>query len=91
MRTILLVFLAVAAALASACGGGGADAPACPEGTEPFLQYELFMGRSGDSGKVVGDAAWDAFLGKTVIRPGFLTALPSSMPRASGAVRTGWS
>ena len=64
MRLSMSVFLAFAAMLAVACGG--ADVSACPEGTEPFVQYELFMGRSGDAGEVVDDAAWDAFLGETV-------------------------
>ncbi len=71
MRTVPFVFLAVAAALVSACDG--TDGPACPEDTEPFAQYELFMGRGGATGEVVDDAAWDAFLGET-LRPGFLTA-----------------
>ncbi len=66
MRPLTLLFLSLAAMLAVACGDSDADAPACPEGTEPFVQYELFMGRSGDSGEVVDDAAWDAFLGEIV-------------------------
>ena len=64
MRLLILLFLTFAVMLAVACGDS--DTPACPEGTEPFVRYELFMGRSGDSGEVVDDAAWDAFLGETV-------------------------
>ena len=40
--------------------------PPCPEGTDQFVQYELFMGRSDHTGEVVDDAAWDAFLKDTV-------------------------
>ena len=65
MRLAMLALLMLAAMLPAACGGGS-DAPPCPEGTEPFVQYEIFMGRSGDSGEVVDDAAWAAFLGETV-------------------------
>ena len=31
------------------------------------MEYQLFMGRSNDSGEIVDDAAWDAFLNDTVI------------------------
>ena len=64
MRMAMLVLLAVAAAMATACGAAGE--PACPEGTEPFVEHQLFMGRNGDSGEVVDDAAWAAFLGEVV-------------------------
>ena len=43
-----------------------ADEPACPEGSELFARYELFMGRSNQSGEVVDDAAWASFLEDTV-------------------------
>ena len=64
MRIAMLVCLAVALMMAAACGD--ADAPACPEGTDPFVEHQLFMGRSSESGEVVDDAAWAAFLGETV-------------------------
>lgn len=64
MRISMFASLALAAMLAAACGSE--DAPVCPEGTEPFVQYELFMGRSGASGEVVDEAAWASFLGETV-------------------------
>ena len=64
MRMAMLVCLAVALMMAAACGD--ADAPACPEGTDPFVEHQLFMGRSSESGEVVDDAAWAAFLGETV-------------------------
>ena len=40
--------------------------PACAEGTEHFVKYELFMGRKIQSGEVVDDAAWTAFLRDSV-------------------------
>ena len=57
---ISLVF----AITAAACSISGP--PPCPEGTDQFVQYQLFMGRGGHSGAVVDDAAWDAFLKDTV-------------------------
>ncbi|MDE0231080.1 MAG: DUF3574 domain-containing protein [bacterium] len=57
--------LVLLAALAStACSEN--DGFTCPEGTEAFVRYELFMGRSGPGGEVVSDQAWEAFLGDTV-------------------------
>ena len=64
MRMAMLVCLAFALMMAAACGD--AEAPACPEGTDPFVEHQLFMGRSSESGEVVDDAAWAAFLGETV-------------------------
>ena len=64
MRIAVLVCAALALMLAVACSD--TDAPACPDGTEPWVKYELFMGRGNQSGEVVDDAAWDAFLGDTV-------------------------
>ena len=63
MRTSLLVLLAVVAAVA--CSETGAPPP-CPEGADQFVKYQLFMGRGGQSGEVVDDAAWEAFLDDTV-------------------------
>ena len=64
MRMAVLACLAFVLMMAAACGD--ADAPACPEGTDPFVEHQLFMGRSNESGEVVDDAAWAAFLGETV-------------------------
>ena len=41
-------------------------APACPEGFDHFVEYQLYMGRSNQSGEVVDDAAWAMFLEDTV-------------------------
>lgn len=59
-----LVCLALAAAALAACAA--ADEPVCAEGAELFVRYELFMGRSNQSGEVVDDGAWTAFLEDTV-------------------------
>ena len=64
MRTAMLVCLAFAVMMAVACAD--VDAPACPDGSDRFVRYELFMGRSSDSVEVVDDAAWEAFLEDTV-------------------------
>ncbi len=42
----LAVFLAACNPLAG---------PDCPEGSEPFVEYQLFMGRGGAEGEVVGE------------------------------------
>ena len=68
--SLLLVLVAV---------GGCAQEPAdqCPDGTDHFVRYELFMGRSGPGGEVVDDAAWEGYLRETVTPrfPDGLTAL----------------
>ena len=64
MRPAILACLALAVLAANACAEIG-TAP-CPEGTDPFVEYQQFLGRSNQSGEVVDDAAWDAFLGDTV-------------------------
>ena len=63
MWTPLFISLAFAVT-ATACSMG--SPPPCPEGTNQFVQYELFMGRSDHSGEVVDDDAWDAFLRDTI-------------------------
>ena len=53
-----------AVVVASACSG--TRALSCPEGTERWIEYQLFMGRSGPEGEIVDDASWDAFLAEAV-------------------------
>ena len=60
--TKLVVLLCLAMAAVALVGCAGADKSACPEGTELFARYELFMGRSNQTGEVVDDSAWSAFL-----------------------------
>lgn len=38
----------------------------CGTGTEPFVEYQLFMGRGGVAGEVVSDEDWDEFLATSV-------------------------
>ena len=64
VRTALLACLALLLPLLVSCSGDG-DAP-CPDQTERFVRYELFMGRSGPDGEVVRDEEWEAFLADTV-------------------------
>ncbi len=63
-KVAILVCLALAAVALVGCAG--ADEPTCTEGSELFVRYELFMGRSNQSGEVVDDSAWAAFLEDTV-------------------------
>ena len=64
MRIAILACLALALVATAACAD--TDKPACPEETDPFVEYRLFMGRSNQSGEAVDDAAWAAFLEDTV-------------------------
>ena len=61
MRTALVVCLVI---VATACTQ--TSSPSCPEGTDRFTEYQLFMGRNGPDGEVVDDEAWDTFLTDTV-------------------------
>ena len=60
----MLVCLVFSGVAAIACSE--AAAPACPEGADPFVEYQMFMGRGGQEGEVVDDAAWETFLEDTV-------------------------
>ena len=65
MRTAMLVcFVFAVAVVMGACAGNAGST--CAEGTEPFVKYELFMGLNSQSGEVVADAAWAAFLEDSV-------------------------
>ena len=61
---ITLALLVVATLVSASCSD--TDNSACPEGTDLFVKYELFMGRSGPDGEVVDNQSWDAFLADTV-------------------------
>ena len=86
MRIAILACLALALVATAACAN--TDTPACPEGTESFVEYRLFMGRSNQSGEVVDDAAWATFLEDTVT-PLFPDGLTVSTLRGSGAAPRG--
>ena len=68
MRMAVLVCATVVFMAAVACADADAPvAPDCPDGTDPWVKYELYMGRGDDqSGLIVADAAWDGFLADTV-------------------------
>ena len=53
-----------AVVVASACSG--TRPLSCPEGTQRWVEYQLFMGRGGPDGEVVNDSAWDTFLDEEV-------------------------
>ena len=64
MRRLALILMATAALFVGACGQN--DLEKCPEDTEPWVEFQLFMGRSGPEGDIVDDAEWDTFLANTV-------------------------
>ena len=64
MRIAILTFLALAGMMVAACTA--TTAPACPDGADRWVKYQLFMGRSNQTGEVVDDAAWAMFLEDTV-------------------------
>ena len=65
MPVIALTFVAIAIITVGVCSN---TAPlSCPDGNDPFVHYQLFMGRNNESGEIVDDAAWDAFLEDAVI------------------------
>ena len=43
-----------------------ADDPPCPAGTERFIEYRLFFGRSQGAVETVTDAAWREFLAREI-------------------------
>ena len=62
-----LVAAAILAALAFVAAPTlGANAAACPSGTELFAEYRLFFGRSQGEVEVVNEEAWRAFLAEEV-------------------------
>ena len=64
MRRLALILIATATLFIGACDLG--DSKQCPEGTDRWVEYQLFMGRSGPDGDNVDDAEWDTFLADAV-------------------------
>ncbi len=64
VRGVALIPLVVAAVALAACGGG--DAAVCPEGTDEWTEYRLFLGLSQGDGGTVSEEEWRAFLADTV-------------------------
>ena len=69
----LAVLMVVAVGAVAACGESDA-ASACPEGSELFVEYRLFLGRSSGGVEVVSDEEWEVFL-KDIITPKFPAGL----------------
>ena len=63
-RLLTFAALALAAATLLSCEDGAAEP--CPEGSDRYAEYQLFMGRSAPGGGEVSDAQWAAFLGEVV-------------------------
>lgn len=64
MRSIVLVLAASVALFVGACDLIGERQ--CPDGSDRWIEYRLYMGRGATEGEVVTDAHWDEFLGDTV-------------------------
>ena len=66
-RYLLPIALLVITALAlAAVACTEADTDDCPDDSENWVEYRLFMGRSAQAVEVVGDEAWSAFLADVV-------------------------
>ena len=65
MTTIAAIIVVIVLLAVDVCVN--LSASECPENTEHFTQYQLFMGRNNASGEVVNDSAWNAFLEDVVI------------------------
>ena len=64
MRAVIITLI-----VATAFAGLGCDAifdKGCPDDTERWIEFQLYMGRAGPDGEVVDDAEWDAFLADAV-------------------------
>ncbi len=61
-----LVALCLVLALLGMVGCNPLAEPDCPDGSDQFVEYQLFMGRGGESGEVVSDAGWAQFLADSV-------------------------
>ncbi len=67
MRMAVLVCATLALLAAAACIDVDTAAPACPDGGDLWVKYELYMGRGdGESGLIVSDGLWEGFLADTV-------------------------
>ena len=70
MRMAVLVCAAlslIGVTAAVACVNVDTDASICPDGTDPWVRYELYMGRgNSQSGLIVADGLWEGFLADTV-------------------------
>ena len=64
MRAAALAGAALAVVTLAACSG--TPILQCADGSERFTEYQLYMGRNDDSGEIVDDQAWAAFLEDTV-------------------------
>ncbi len=77
-RSIAPVLIALAALALLACGDDGEEP--CPEGSDRYAEYQLFLGRSTTDGSQVTDEQWAAFLADTVTPrfPAGLTVLDAA-------------
>ena len=84
-RLLALASLCLAALALLACGGG--EEEPCPEGSDRYAEYQLFLGRSTGAGGEVSDEQWAAFLAEAVTPrfPDGLTVLDAAGQWRDGA------
>ena len=67
MRAAMLVCVTVVVLTVAACVSVETNTSDCPNGADPWVKYELYMGRGdGQSGLIVSDGLWEGFLADTV-------------------------
>ena len=64
MRAVIITLIITTAFTSLGCDaifGNG-----CPDDTDRWIEYQLYLGRGGPDGEVVEDAEWEAFLAEAV-------------------------
>ena len=64
MRAVLIILIATTAFANLGCDD--IFDKGCPDGTERWIEYQLFMGLSAPDGDVTDDTEWESFLADTV-------------------------
>ncbi len=64
MRAVFIILIATTAFATLGCEA--IFDKGCPEDTERWIEYQLFMGLSAPDGDVVDDTEWETFLADTV-------------------------
>ena len=64
--TALISFLVALAVLLTACSNESDDDVSCPDGLEPFVEFNFYFGLEKGDGSEVSDAEWQSFLADVV-------------------------
>ena len=60
--TALIFMMITAAVLLAACSDASDGVNACPDGLEPFVEFNFYFGLEKGDGSEVSEAEWQAFL-----------------------------